>query len=397
MSERLFWQDPYATTFKATVTRAWEEDGSFFAELDRTLFYPTSGGQPHDTGTLGGARVMDVLEPEKHGSRIVHVLDAPLEEGVEVAGEIDWSRRYRHMQRHTGQHILSQAFLRAAQWNTISVSLAGPQIHIDFDVWPGAEAAREVLERAEALANWAVYANLAVSAREVPEAQVPLLPLRRMPKVRGAVRVVEIEDWDLAPCGGTHLRSSAEAGPIKLLGFEKGKKKQIRVYARTGWEALEDYAAKHRTLEELAGRFSAGVFDVPERVRKLEDELYAARGEAQALAAELAERHARELAQAGFPAALQVTLASLPETGRRVSEWPGALALLGAVEPGGEHARLLLVKHPDRPEELRALWEELLVPLGARGGGRDHIQGRIPAGKLHEALERFERAARENP
>jgi len=385
VSERLFWQDPYATHFEATVTRAWEEGGRYLAELDQTLFYPTSGGQPHDTGKLGGVRVVDVYEPEKHGSRILHVLEAPLEEGARVEGEIDWNRRYRHMQRHTGQHILSQAFLRAAQWNTISVSLAGPEIHLDFDVWPGAEAAAEVLEKAEALANWAVYANLPVSAREVPEMQVPLLPLRRMPKVRGAVRVVEIEGWDLTPCGGTHLRSSAEAGPIKLLGFEKGKKKTIRVYARTGWEALEDYIAKHRALKELAQRFSAGVFDVPERVSKLEEELYAARGRAMELADELAERLVREMAQEGFPQARQVPPVLLEEVGRRLAEWPGALALLAA--PGEEKARLLLVKHPDRPEDLQQIWRDQLIPLGAKGGGKAHIQGIIPSAKLAAALE----------
>jgi alanyl-tRNA synthetase len=387
MSKRLYWEDPYATRFEATVVSAREEEGRYLVELDRTLFYPTSGGQPHDTGVLGGVRVVDVFEPEKHGERIVHVLEGPLEPGATVEGEIDWNRRYRHMQRHTGQHVLSQAFLRAAQWNTIAVSLSGPEIHVDFDVWPGAEAAAEVLERAEALANWAVYANLAVSARVVPEAQVPLLPLRRMPQVRGAVRVVEIADWDLAPCGGTHLRSTAEAGPLKLLGFEKGKKKTIRVYARAGWEALEDYAAKHRTLKELAGRFSAGGFDVPERVRKLEEELYAARGRVMELSGELAERLAREVVAAGFPAALEVPAAVLGEGGERRSEGPGALALRAAREGG--RARLLLVKHPDRPEDLQRLWRERLAPLGARGGGRVHIQGTIPSAKLAAALEAF--------
>ncbi len=395
MSERLFWQDPYATRFEATVTRAWEEGGRFLVELDRTLFYPTSGGQPHDTGALSGVRVLDVFEPEKHGARIVHVLEGMLEEGAAVEGKIDWDRRYRHMQRHTGQHVLSQAFLRAARWNTIAVGLAGPEIHLDFDVWPGPEAAADALERAEALANWAVYANLAVTAREVPEAQVPLLPLRRMPKVRGAVRVVEIEDWDMAPCGGTHLRSTAEAGPIKLLGFEKGKKKQIRVYARTGWEALEDYAAKHRVLKTLAERFSSGVFDVPARVRKLEDELYAARGQAQALAAELAERYVRELAGGGFPATAELPPALLAEVGRRLAEWPGALALLAAREPDGTHARLLLAAHPEHPADLQELWRSQLEPLGARGGGRGHIQGRLPAGKLQAAFARFASAAKE--
>ena len=385
MSERLFWQDPYATRFEATVTRAEEEEGRFLVELDRTLFYPTSGGQPHDTGTLGGVRVLDVFEPEKHGTRIVHVLEGPLEPGARVTGEIDWNRRYRHMQRHTGQHVLSQAFLRAAGWNTIAVSLSGPEIHIDFDVWPGPEAAREVIDKAEALANWAVYANLPVSAREVPEAQVPLLPLRRLPQVRGAVRVVEIADWDMAPCGGTHLRSTAEAGPLKVIGFEKGKKKQIRVYARSGWEALEDYAAKHQLLSGLAQRFSAGVFDVPERVAKLEDELYAARGQALDLAAALAERLAQELAGRGFPAAAEVPAAALAETGRRVAALPGALALLAARE--GEQARLLLVAHPEREGELRRVWNELLVPLGAKGGGKAHIQGIISSAKLAAALE----------
>jgi alanyl-tRNA synthetase len=386
VSERLYWQDPYATRFEGTVERAWEEDGRYLVELDRTLFYPTSGGQPHDTGVLGGVRVLDVFEPEKHGQRIVHVVENPLAEGETVEGEIDWPRRYRHMQRHTGQHILSQAFLHAAKWNTISVSLSGPEIHIDFDVWPGAAEAQEVIERAEALAGWAVYANLPVSARVVPEMQVPLLPLRRMPQVRGPVRVVEIGDWDMAPCGGTHLRSTAEAGPLKVIGFEKGKKKQIRVYARTGWEALEDYAAKHRVLSELAGRFSAGVFDVSQRVQKLEDELYAERGRVLELSAELAERLAQELAGEGFPAAALVPAAVLPEVGRRIREQPGALVLLAARD--GETARLLLVG--DRPpEQLRELWDRILKPLGAKGGGKTHIQGVIPSAKLADALEAF--------
>ena len=386
MSERLFWQDSYATRFEATVIKSWREGGRYLVELDRTLFYPTSGGQPHDTGSLGGVRVLDVFEPEKHGERIVHVTAEPLREGQAVQGVIDWKRRYRHMQRHTGQHILSQAFLRAARWNTISVSLRGPQIHIDFDVWPGIEEAQRAVVQAEALANWAVYANMEITARQAPEMQVPLLPLRRMPKVRGDVRVVEIGDWDMAACGGTHLRSSAEAGPIKVIGFEKGKKKSIRVYALTGWEALEDYASKHRTLKELAGRFSSSSEEVPARVAKLAEELFAARGEVMTLAGELAGRIVESLRQGGFPAAVEVPLAALPEAGKRLQEQPGALALLAARESDGEHARLLLLKHPERPEDLAQIWRERLQPLGAKGGGKTHIQGRLRAAKLADAL-----------
>lgn len=274
MTRRSYWENPYQSEFEATVLEAWHAEGKHFAILDHTLFYPTSGGQLHDTGTLGEARVLDVFEPTKHGEAIVHVVDRPLAAGTRVRGKIDWPRRYRHMQRHTAQHILSQAFLRAGRWNTVAVSLKNPVFTIDFDLPPD----EAVIKRAEALANWAVYANLEIRARLVEESQVPLLPLRRLPKVRGTVRVVEIEDWDLAPCGGTHLRRTAEAGPIKILGFERGKKNTTRVYAVAGWEALEDYAAKHEALKSLALKFSSQPLEVPARVEKLERERFEARG-----------------------------------------------------------------------------------------------------------------------
>ena len=373
MSERGYWEDPYRTTFTARVVDAFERDGAFWVALDRTFFYPTAGGQPHDTGTLGGARVLEVIEEEKHSGRILHRLDRPLTVGAEVEGKIDWPRRYRHMQRHTAQHILSQAFLRAGRWNTVAVSLKNPVFTIDFDLPPDAG----VIKEAEALANWAVYANLPVRAYLVEEARVPLLPLRRLPKARGTVRVVEIEDWDLAPCGGTHLRTTAEAGPIKVLGYERWKKNTTRVYASAGWEALEDYVKKHEALKGLAERFSARPLEVPERVQKLEAELFAARGEAEGLRRLLADRL---VAGVRPPAVLEVPEAVLDEVARRLAERRLMPALvLAAVPP---RARFVLLGGEDDWARLQS--------LGARGGGRaGRYQGVLDLGALEAAKGLF--------
>ncbi len=384
MTRRLYWEDSYAKRFLARVLEVRPRGEHFEVILDQTLFYPTSGGQPHDTGHLGEARVLDVYEGEKHGGVILHLTDRPLEAGTEVEGTIDWDRRYRHMQRHTAQHILSQAFLRAGRWNTVAVSLRGPVFTVDFDLPPD----EEVIKRAEALANWAVYANLPIRAFFVEEERVPLLPLRRMPKVRGRIRVVEIEDWDLAPCGGTHLKSSAEAGPIKILGFERFKKHTTRVYAKAGWEALEDYVQKHETLQHLAQKFASRPLEVPDRVAKLEADLYQTRGRLME-----AERTLAGLLYESLPGthvtALVPSLA-LRELARRLAERPGAAFLLIADE--GERARFILGKHPDAGFKLEQAFEEL-KSLGARGGGQNPIQGVLPRNRGATALERFRRRA----
>ena len=300
-----------------------------------------------------------------------------------VKGEIDWNRRYRHMQRHTAQHILSQAFLRAGRWNTVAVSLKNPVFTIDFDMLPD----EEVVKKAEALANWAVYANLPIRAFFVEESEVPLLPLRRLPKVRGTVRVVEIEDWDLAPCGGTHLRTTAEAGPIKVLGFERFKKHTTRVYATAGWEALEDYVKKHAALKELALKFASQPLQVPERVKKLEDELYETRGRLME-----AERTLAGLLYESLPGthvAAEVPAIALNELARRLKERPQAAFLL--VAPEKKTARFILGKHPSSPLDLAQAFARL-EELGAKGGGgKDRYQGILPADKVEAALEAFRR------
>lgn len=381
---RLYHDHPYQNQFTAKVVRSWTEGSKHFAVLSQTLFYPSAGGQPHDTGTLGNVRVTEVYEESKASGDVVHVLTGPLIAGDEVEGQIDWARRYRLMQRHTAQHILSQAFLRAGGWETVAVNLTSPVCTIDFSSEPQEEVARQ----AEALAAWAVYAASPIKQFWVDQGELHNFPLRRPPKVSGKIRLVEIEGWDLAACGGTHLKNSAEAGPIKLLKHERYKG-GTRVYFVAGWEALEDYSQKHLVLAKLAEKFSAPALEIEKPIANQAGEIFRLKGENMALRDELAERIMRELLalSPGLTIAAEVPGVVLEAVGKRLSEWPGVLAFL--VSPGEDKARLVLTKHPGRSEQLDALWKEILEPLGARGGGKDIKLGVLPAGAIHAALEEF--------
>ncbi|RTI17511.1 alanyl-tRNA editing protein [Thermus scotoductus] len=369
---RLYQEDSYATRFQARVVRAWSDEQGHHVVLSQTLFYPESGGQPADTGVLRGGfgevRVLHVYEEARAFGDVVHRLSAPIPEGVEVEGEIDWNRRFRHMQRHTAQHILSQALLRAGGYHTIAVSLDSPVSTVDLEE----EVEEAKLQEAEALANFAVYADYPIEAFWVSEEELARYPLRRPPKVQGQVRLVRIGDFDLAACGGTHLRTSAQAGPIKVLKWERYKGGS-RVYFMAGWEALEDYHAKHALLSRLALSFSTSPLELEKPVRRLQEEVYALKGEN----LELKEA----LVEALLPRALEerVLLVPAPVLGdlaKRLLSWSEKTFLL--LSPEGRFAAL----GPGRQEVL-----ERLKALGAKGGGKEVVQGSLPKEKVAAALD----------
>jgi alanyl-tRNA synthetase len=397
---RLYHEHPYGSEFSASVTRAWSEGRKHYAVLDQTLFYPTAGGQANDTGTLNNIRVLDVREDGKAKGDIVHVLESPVAEGTEVQGRLDWDRRYRHMQRHTAEHTLAQAFWRAAGWETLAVNMGGPVCTIDFSGEPD----EAILRQGEALANWAVYANMPVSTYWIEDSEVEHQGLRRAPKVSGQIRVVDIEGWDRVACGGTHVARTGEAGPIKITKYERYKG-GTRVYFMAGWEALETFALEHDLLSRLGEKFSSAPLEVEKPITNLRDDWYKLRGENAALKDELAERIMRELLAesrsgqatsepgAEFPEHTihaQVSDNLLDAVGKRLAEWPGVLALL--VAPAENKTRYVLLKHPSRPEDLGAVWKTVLEPLGARGGGALVKLGVLPAGTAEKAIQRFQSA-----
>lgn len=387
---RLYWEHPYESEFSARVLRAWSEGKRHFAVLERTLFYPNAGGQACDTGVLGGVRVLEVLEEGKAKGDIVHVLEAPLLEGSEVRGQLDWPRRYRHMQRHTAEHILCQAFLRAGGWEVQAVNMNSPVCTLDF----AAEPEAKVVQQAEALANWAVYANTPTRSFFIEEHELEQYPLRRAPKVSGRIRIVEIEGWDMVACGGTHLSRTGEAGPIKVLRFERYKG-GTRVYFSAGWEALELFSQEHAVLWRLGERFSTQGLEVEKPIANLQGELFKLKGENAALRDELAEHYMRDLLaeHPDHKIAALVPPVVLEAVGKRLAEWPGTLALL--IAPGEDRARFVLVKHLEHPLHLPTFFKQTLQPLGARGGGTDVVMGILPPGAVHEALDAFRQAVAE--
>src|SRR5690606_29579462 len=200
MSDRLYYQDAYQTRFRARIVERVEEDGLIAVVLDSTCFYPTSGGQPADRGTLNGRPVADVFVRED--GAVVHLVEGELWSD-EVTGEIDWQRRFDHMQQHTGQHILSQAFIRVAGAGTVSFHLGDSSATIDLD---NDRLQAQQVEAAELLANRIVWENRPVRVRLVSLAEAEQLDLRKLPDVQGdVVRLIDIDQFDLNACGGTHV------------------------------------------------------------------------------------------------------------------------------------------------------------------------------------------------
>ncbi len=393
----------YLTRFEATVTGLEAAEGGAWLRLDRSAFYPTAGGQPHDTGVLAGRRVVDV---EARGDEVWHRLepgDAP-DVGDTVVGEVDWQRRYAHMQRHTAQHLLSQAFVRVGAargavdggepgYHTRSVSMRGPDCTLDLTGEPDEEA----LAAAEEEVNAAARRALPVMTFEVPEEGLGHYRLRRPPKVRGLVRLVAVGDYDLVACGGTHLRSSAEALPVKVMGLERVRGGLTRVTFRAGAEAIADHALKHAVARDLAALLSAPPAEHPDRVRalagratELEHELARARARlADGLAAELLRGAADEL-----PGGVRL-LAHALEAGdeplldplvERLQGEPSCVSLLAA--RAGDAARLSFLAGPGAGVDVRPALAAALAVLGGRGGGRpDRAQGAGPdRGRLGEAM-----------
>lgn len=416
--------DPYLTTFTATVTALRGDDDGTWVALDRSAFYPTAGGQPHDTGTLSGRPVTDVRSEDGVVWHLVLVDDgkppgpAPaaatkqssganreavhgaLGVGAAVVGRVDWDRRFRHMQRHTGQHLLSQAFIRVgktlgADFGTKAVSLRSADCTLDLANDPAAELDAAVCARAQEAANEAARLAMPVSAFEVDERSLDGFELRRPAKVRGLVRLIAIGDYDLVACGGTHVRNSAELLPIAVLGSERVRGGLTRVTFRVGSEAVEDAARKHAVVSSVSVALSSPAADVPSHVGRLQAELLEAR---QALVAARAVT-AHAMAAAAVAASTNASGARLVRIVERdgagmldalvdrLQTEEGVVALCASVE--GSAVRLGFTAGPATGVDVRPALKAALAVIEGRGGGRpDRAMGAGTAvARLDEALD----------
>ena len=377
-------EDSYKTSFRSVVSAAQGDR----VQLADTYFYPTSGGQPFDTGLLSFAgQQAAVIEVEVEGGHVWHRLEGPVPEvGTAVDGQLEWPRRYRQMQRHTAQHLLSQAFVQLGEtFETRSVSLMGPVCTLDL----GGSPAETDLQRAEILVNEICYRNLEIHSFEIDQSEVERYPLRRPPKVSGRVRLVQMGDFELSACGGTHLRSTAEALPVKLLRLERVKGGLARVHFRAGWEALEDFEQKHDLVTALALGFNTQPAEVGVRVEILKTELQTAQRTLTDTRRRLAQTLAETLLQNQGSLVVHTLDADdadlLGPLTQALVRRPGTASLLAAVTDG--RAQLLFARADDVQADMREVLSAALALLNGRGGGSAaRAQGSGSATELTEAL-----------
>ncbi|MCA1634405.1 MAG: DHHA1 domain-containing protein [Acidobacteria bacterium] len=403
-TERLYYQDSHLTKFDARVLSVSDAgvEGRVAVRLDRTAFYPTGGGQPTDTGALDEARVFECVDEEERG--VLHLVEAAHapEVGALVRGEVDWTRRRDHIQQHTGQHILSQAFVELHGAETRGFRMMSEASEIDLELAsPGDAAIEEAVNRA----NEIVWDDRPVRVHHVTAEEAARMPLRKDSEREGALRIVEIEGFDMSPCGGTHAHRTGEVGLVAVRSWERARG-LTRITFVAGARALADYRRANRTARAVAALFSAGRDEGPEAVARLLEENKLLLRRARALGETAARAEARELLEE----AMQVSGAGTPGGGARLVaqvleardaeglkrlasalvEHAGTVALLGSRE--GADARLVFARATDAPGDMNALMREACQMLEGRGGGRpDMAQG---GGRRSDLLvEAIEQAA----
>ncbi len=370
-SNRLYYWDAWRTSFAARIVETVLQNRRQAVVLDNTYFYPASGGQPADRGWLNGVPVVDVSIRPEDGAVLHWLGDGDLG-GEMVSAVIDWPRRFDHMQQHTGQHILSQAFWRVAQAETIGFHLTESNLTIDLNI---SSLSDEVVRKAEQLANQIVWENRAVHIRFVTREDALALPLRKIPPTEnGWLRLIEIEGFDLTACGGTHVRQTGSVGVIKVIRAERRKNK-MRIYFLCGGRAWQDYEGKNGVVAALMGMLTTGEAELVTAVSRLQEELKQTRRtlkhqQTQLLAAK-AERllaSATKLGQTRLVCHISADedANTLRQLGNQLAQQENVIALLGLA---GSRSFLFFVRSEDAPGDMKALLQTAVQILGGGGGG----------------------------
>lgn len=386
MTVALYLKDPYCRSFAADVQDVRRADDGWEVALDRTAFYPAGGGQPADRGTLGGLPVLDVREEQ---GQVWHLLpQRPV--ASHLQGEVDWARRFDHMQQHSGQHILSAVALERLGAETLSFHLGSEVVTVDLDI--AVPSPDDILDL-EDECNRLVMDDLPVRCYVVTPAELPRLNLRKPPSKGEHTRIVEVVGVDLSPCGGTHVGSTGQIGPIKIRRPERYKG-GTRVEFLCGWRALRDYQWKHQALSALARDLSVADREVEAAVRRALAGEREAQRQVEQLRAQLVSYEASALRREA-PRRGRVAVVVRAFAGREALEVkqlaaalvaePSTVALLAAVDPT---PRLYFLRSPEVDLDMRALLHELTRTYGGGGGGRPEIAegGGLPREQVADAL-----------
>lgn len=387
-TQRLYYDDAYQHEFRAEVTAI--RPG--WVELDRTAFYPEGGGQPADQGWLNEFAVTDTQVDEQ--GAIWHQVAEEIAVGTMVSGRIDWQRRFDHMQQHSGQHVLSQAFWQLYQATTVGFHLGEQIVTIDLD---RVDLGDSELLQAEELANAVIRGRRQVVAKFVDKDALPLEELRKLPKVTSDIRLVAVEGFDICPCGGTHVRDLGDVGLLKLLSVER-RRGNLRVSFVAGRRAYADYQEKHRLLMQLSNLLSqpalevgTGVSKLLEKVAELEKQLKLAQAD------RLQQERERLLAGAARVGDTIVvckqydqhwTLEQIKELAAQLLEQGKVVAICAAA---GDSFRVVLGTSAAIGLHAGNLLKQVVNNHGGKGGGSPQMaQGMVPVEAGERALHELQ-------
>ena len=390
-TERLYYRDSHLIEFDARVVDVTERVSGWTAVvLNRTAFYPTGGGQPSDTGTLNGSRVVECIDD---GQIVLHVVQgATPAVGSEVSGRIDWARRLDHIQQHTGQHILSQALVTLFRAPTKSFRVLDDACEIDVDL---SNPTNEVIERAVELANNVIWEDRQITIRNVTSEEASSLPLRKDPAREGELRLIEIEGFDLTPCGGTHAYRTGEVGMIAVRSWERAKG-LTRIEFVAGTRALADYRRANKSARETAALFSTGRDDVAalaahmleenkelnRRVRVLEEGLASVEAERFVNEQEPKEDGTRVITKVFDDRDAE----SLKRLAHALMGFPKVIALLFAAEK--DTTRMVFARSSDAHGDMNQMMRKACEMLDGRGGGKPEMAqgGGKNTQQIHETI-----------
>lgn len=383
MTLRLYYDDAYLTEFDARVVSCTPMGDGFDVRLDRSAFYPTSGGQPFDTGSIDSARVLDVQVVD---GDVLHLTDRALPVGAQVHGKIDWPRRFDHMQQHAADHMIAGTIWRmlggvtiglheSDEVSTIDIAMPGGRTHLTADE----------IARVESHVNDQIQRDVPIRCWFPSPEELETLPLRKKPTVSEHIRVVAIGDEEMVACGGTHPSTAGQLGLVKIVSVAPARGK-LRLGFIAGGRALRDYALCYSSAHAAAELFSTRVENLESSVRALQERLHEAEGALSALREQALTRSLEE-ALASAPVLgggrviaqfVDADAQTMRSCASALIERPGVIALLGALS--GERATYVFARSKDVSLDMGALLRAAAVPLGGKGGGKpDFAQGGGPA------------------
>lgn len=401
MTERLYYDNAYLKEFDAAVEAVSEKNGRQIVRLNRSAFYPTSGGQPYDTGTLNEAQVTDVFVDAQ--GDVWHEIEGRLQAGQAVHGKIDWDRRFDHMQQHGGEHMIAGAIYNLTGGMTIGLHLGAEVSSIDVEFKDKATHMSEnLIAQVEDYVNARIQQDLPIKCWFPDAKELAALPLRKAPTVSEHVRIVAMGDFEMVACGGTHPSSTGQIGLVKLVSVAPAKGK-ARVSFVCGRRAYADYRKNYASAWAAANLLSTRPENLPAYVenlqRRLKDaELELNRLRRDRLFAEIPDmlQNADALPDGGklICREIDADMQLLKDFASKIIENAGVAALLAA--KAGEKYNFVFARSADLNLSMGAILGDALRPLGGKGGGRpDFAQGGGPIEALNAAREHLMKGTKE--